>query len=435
MTTISIAMVAALAAATYLSAINLALLSVSRSAIHRRLEERGRPHAATWLDDRLDDAVLATSLLRMTARVTFLALVLAQRVGLTAEAVVHWSDLVIAAGISIALLWLVSTVLSTAIARYAGVSLIVLNLPLLRGLVWLCTPLTQGSRLVDEAVRRLAGADARPDSGVEEELLRSIEDTHRDGGLDEESAEMLENVVAFRQTDVGQIMTPRTDIQGIELTDNLDSIIEQIEEEGHSRIPVYKDNLDHIVGILYVKDLLHHLRRDRASFRLQPILRQPIVVPETKPVHELLREFQHSEVHMAIVIDEYGGTAGLVTIEDVLEEIVGEIRDEHEPVRDEEPTLSRLDESHAEVDGRYRVDDLNAQIELGLPEDEDFDTVAGFMLARLGRVPQIGESIETDHARFTVLAGTATHIRRIGIKLLEPAAVNGPRVKEPTTER
>ena len=430
MTTVTIAMIAVLAAATYLSAVNLALLSVSRSAIHRRLEQRGRPHAADWLDDRLDDAVLATSLLRMTARVAFLALVLAERVGLTAESVLHWSDLVIAAGISIGLLWLFSTVLSTALARYAGVSLIVMNLPMLRALVWLCTPLTSASQLVDEAVRRLAGADATPDSGVEEELLRSIEDTHREGGLDEEAAEMLENVVAFRQTDVGQIMTPRTDIQGIQLTDQLDSIIEQIEEEGHSRIPVYKDNLDHIVGILYVKDLLHHLRKDRASFRLQPVLRQPIVVPETKPVHELLREFQHSEVHMAIVIDEYGGTAGLVTIEDVLEEIVGEIRDEHEPAHDDAPTLRKLDELRAEVDGRYRVDDLNVQLELGLPEDEDYDTVAGFMLAKLGRVPRIGESIETDHARYTVLAGTPTHIRRIGIELSEPALANVPRAKD-----
>jgi putative hemolysin len=152
------------------------------------------------------------------------------------------------------------------------------------------------------------------------------------------------------------------------------------------------------------------------DFKLEPLLRKPIVVPETKPVRELLSDFQRSEVHMAIVIDEYGGTAGLATIEDVLEEIVGEIHDEHEPGEDDEPTFVRLDDAHVEVDGRYRIDDLNEELELELPEEEEYDTVAGYLLAQFGRVPEEGETVEANGATFTALKTTPTHIQKIGIE-------------------
>ena len=190
---------------------------------------------------------------------------------------------------------------------------------------------------------------------------------------------MIENIVEFRSTDVGEVMTPRTDIEGIELTDDLEAIREFIVRVGHSRIPIYAENLDHIRGVLYVKDLIPFLGRDCDGFHLEPLLRQPLRVPETKPLRDLLSEFKRSEVHMAIVIDEYGGTAGLVTIEDVLEEIVGEIHDEHEPDDVDEPTLDVVDDTHAEVDGRFHIDDLNERLGLTLPENEDYDTIAGFL--------------------------------------------------------
>ena len=226
---------------------------------------------------------------------------------------------------------------------------------------------------------------------------------------------MLENVVEFRTTDVGEIMTPRTDVEGIEHTDDLHEIRKIVLESGRSRIPVYEENIDHILGILYVKDLVAFFGEEDESFNLLSILRQPIVVPDTKPVQELLGDFQRSEVHMAVVIDEYGGTAGIVTIEDVIEEIVGEIRDEHDDAEPDEPKLVRVNDGLVEVDGRYNIDDLNDELSWELPEDEEYDTLAGFVLAHLGHVPEVGEVLEAFAKRFTTLEASATQINRISI--------------------
>ena len=256
------------------------------------------------------------------------------------------------------------------------------------------------------------------DKDVEEQLLRSIEHSQREGGIPAEAAEMLENVVDLSSTDVGEVMTPRTDIEGIELTNNLAEIRAFVLESGHSRIPVFEENLDQILGILYVKDLVAYLGAEANGFSLKSILRKPIVVPDTKPVQELLADFQTSEVHMAVVIDEYGGTSGLVTIEDVLEEIVGEIRDEHDDADADEPELHRVSETTFEVDGRFNLDDLNDELDIALPEDEEYDTVAGFLLANLGHVPRVGEELETQNMRFKTLQATPTQIDRVSIELL-----------------
>jgi CBS domain containing-hemolysin-like protein len=418
--------VVVLGLATWASAVVRALLQVSRSALEERLGAQGREERGVWLFEHLDDAQHSVSLLRLVLRLAVFALVLVQFTGTGEDARLGWPDLAIACCVTAALLWVFSTVLAAALARHASVGLVTGVLPALRILTIALLPFTRGLRFVDEAVRRLSGANLRePDEQAEAELLRSIGDTHREGGLDEKAATLLENVVEFSTTDVGEVMTPRTDIDGIELTDDLASIRNFITEVGHSRIPVYEKDLDHIVGVLYVKDLIEYLGEEAENFSLRPILRKPIIVPETKPVGELLGDFQRGEVHMAIVIDEYGGTAGLATIEDVLEEIVGEIQDEHDPEQAEVPTLHAIDETRLEVDGRYHIDDLNEELGLGLPEDEEFDTIAGFVLATLGRVPSVGESFESDSARFTTLAATATHVSRVGIELLAPA--NGER--------
>jgi CBS domain containing-hemolysin-like protein len=412
---------AALAAGTYLSALKLALVQSSRAALCSAMEESGRGRAAGWLARRYDAAVFAVSLLRMVARVAFFMLVLAQVVDLRAgAAALTWPDLFVSGLISVTLLWLFTSVLGGSVARHSGDRLVASGLGAIRVMTWTCFPVTWAVSFVDEAVRRLVGAT--PHTDEPQELLRSIEETHRGGGLDEESASMLENVVGFTSTDVAEIMTPRMDIQGLELADDLPTIGRFLARCGHSRIPVYRDSLDHIVGILYVKDLVRYLGRDTKDFRLEPLLRQPIFVPETKPVRELLGDFRRSEVHMAIVVDEYGGTEGLVTIEDVLEEIVGEIRDEHEGGDEAAPALHAVDERRAEVDGRYRVGDLNQRLGLDLPEDQDFDTIGGFVLAALGHVPAVGETFEAHGARFTALATAPTHVRKVGIELLSAPA-------------
>jgi putative hemolysin len=414
----------ALLLASYFSALNIALMAMSRHSLQRRFEARNRAAAGHWLADRLSAAISMTALLRTASRLSFYALVLIGFTGLGDGSQLLMSHLIWSGFIALGLLWLFTSILSTAIARHIGLELLIVSTGPLRVITTLGNPLKHITLLVDEAVKRLTGANLDQEDEAEAQLLRSIEETHLQGGLDEEAATLLENVVEFGSTDVGEVMTPRTDIDGIELTDDLPAVRKLIIEAGHSRIPVYEGNLDNILGILYVKDLVPYLGEDASDFKLEPLLRKPIVVPETKPVRELLADFQRSEVHMAIVIDEYGGTAGLATIEDVLEEIVGEIHDEHEPGEDDEPSLTRIDETHAEVDGRFRIDDLNEELEIELPEEEEYDTIAGFMLAQFGRVPEDGEWFESHNARFTALSASATHIQKVGIELLEPVPSN-----------
>ena len=419
------AIILALVVATYLSALSMALRSMSRLALQRRLEPVDRVVAGQWLVDHLDPVEMFTSLAKICFRVGIFVLVLVEFIGVGESAKLEPLPLFGSFALTVLLLWLFTAVLASALAKYAGTDLIVISLRLLRAFGVLGIPIAWLVGFVDEAVKRLAGVNLDEASEAEAELLLSIEESQLEGGLDEEAAILLENVVEFRNTDVGEVMTPRTDIEGIEETDDLASIRSFIIDAGHSRIPVYRKNLDQIAGILYVKDLVPFLGEDASGFKLEPLLRQPIVVPESKPVRELLNEFQRSEIHLAIVIDEYGGTAGLVTIEDVLEEIVGEIHDEHEPDDEKEPELVSLDDTHAEVDGRFHIDDLNERLRLDLPEDDDYDTVAGFVLAQLGRVPKVGDAFETHDARFTALAATPTHVTRIGLELLSTAARNG----------
>ncbi|MFO0874489.1 MAG: hemolysin family protein [Phycisphaerales bacterium] len=411
-----------LVATTYLAALNRSLIQVSASLLERRLVERGQAHASTWAPPRLAMLAQGIALLRTFGRVGFLAIILAEFVGVGEAVPLTFGNLVLSVVVAALLLWLFTSVVASAIADHADVALVAESIPVLRAAHVITLPLSWLVGGVDEAVRRLVGADRGADQ-VSDELLRSIEDTQRQGGLDPSAAALLENVVQFTETTVGAVMTPRTEVQGLAYTDDLAAIRAAIVEDGHSRIPVYRESLDDIVGILYVKDLVRYLGEEPEQFRLRPILREPIRVPETKRVSELLKDFQRSEVHLAIVIDEYGGTSGLVTIEDVLEEIVGEIRDEHEPHDDDEAELRRVSDRVAELDGRYRIDDLNASLGLELPDDDGFDTVAGMLLAHFGRVPEPGEFIDASGAKFTVLEATPTQIVRIRVDLPEVPAV------------
>jgi putative hemolysin len=416
----------ALCLATYLAALNLSLMNMSRAALQQEVTDRGRPSAADWLFEQHDSAMLATALCRTLVRMSIYILVLAALIGLRDQAVlVTWSGLIAAGLISAAGIWFTTIVLGTAIARHFSTKLIASNLSILHAITLVCRPLSKAGLLVDRIFAKLSRV--RNHEEAEAELLQSLEDVQREGGLDIQSAEMIENVVEFNNTEASQVMTPRTEIEGIEYTDNLGTIRAFINNAGHSRIPVFRGTVDNIIGILYLKDLIKYLGKDASDFRLAPVLRQPIVVPETKPVRELLNVFQHGEVHLAIVIDEYGSTAGIVTIEDVLEQIVGDIRDEHEPEEDTRAGIQTIDDTHAEVDGGYRIHELNEMLHLNLPENGDYDTVAGYVLAHWGRVPTVGETFEAHRARFTALAATPTHLRRIGIELLQPApaAANG----------
>ena len=194
-------------------------------------------------------------------------------------------------------------------------------------------------------------------------------------------------------------------------------MVESVIESGHTRVPVYDKTRDDIVGILYSKDLLPELAKgpDEPRRPLAELLRKPLFVPETKPVDDLLQWFQKSRTHIAVVLDEYGGVSGLVTIEDVLEEIVGEIDDEYD--QESEDEIRKIDDDTCEALGRAHVDEINEAMGFDLPENEDFDTIGGFVFAEFGRVPAVGESITwQDAVRVTVLEASRRRVNRVRLE-------------------
>lgn len=399
----------------WVATIERAMLMTSPLELRHEMEIKGTPQRGIWIEKEYESTLQALLLVKMSCFsfmiLCFLFLIDSRPISL--------QGYVISACISGAIFWITSSVISSAIARAVPVASVLKSWYIIR-LVSLLNPIynwwVEGWA---EIARRLTGANLKQSdtNTVEEQLLRSIEHSQREGGIPAEAAEMLENVVDLSDTDVGEIMTPRTEIEGIELTNDISEIRKFVLESGRSRIPIFEENLDQILGILYVKDMIGFLGAEAKDFELKSILRKPIVVPDTKSVQELLADFQTSEVHMAVVIDEYGGTAGLVTIEDVLEEIVGEIRDEHDDGESDEPELLRINETTVEVDGRYNLDDINDALELELPEDEEYDTIAGFMLAQLGHVPSVGERIETHGVTITASEVSETQIIRLSIDI------------------
>lgn len=246
---------------------------------------------------------------------------------------------------------------------------------------------------------------------TEEELRHLLDVGAEAGAIEEDEKQIIRNVISFGDTDVRRVMTPRTEMQAGAIGLELPELLELIVDSGHSRIPIFEGSVDNVIGIVHVKDLLPFLARGQRAVDLRGVMRLPLLVPENKPIDELLEELRRSNIQLAIVQDEYGGTAGLVTIEDLLEELVGEIKDEYdtdEPDTDE-PSIKTLDANTALIDGRTGIDDLNEQMGLALPH-EDFDTVGGFVFGLFGRQPGEGDAVGHDGMEFVV---TKTDGRRI----------------------
>ncbi|MGO9109850.1 MAG: hemolysin family protein [Thermoguttaceae bacterium] len=300
--------------------------------------------------------------------------------------------------------------------------------PVLWGASFLLVPLALLAHVVDVALHRLAGRNlAAPDEESFEEDIRSIvSEGHREGLLEEEAREMIEGVIELGDADVSQIMTPRTDMLSIPASLSWEEMLAQVIDAGHTRIPVYGRNRDDILGILHTKDLLPELSHGpgQRADHWTKLLRQPVFVPETKPIDALLQELQRSRNHMVVVLDEYGGVSGLVTMEDVLEEIVGEIVDEYDPAHVE--GVRELGPGACEAMGRVHIDEINERLGLGLPEDADYDTIGGFVFNELGHIPTTGEDLIWHNVRITVLDATRRRIERVRIEVLDAAGLPTP---------
>ncbi len=247
---------------------------------------------------------------------------------------------------------------------------------------------------------------------TEEELRMLVEAGEEEGVIEEEEKEMIHSIFDFTDTVARQVMKPRTDMKAAPITSSLDELLDLITSTGHSRIPIYEENIDSVVGVVHAKDLLPILRQDKRLFDIRAVMRPAYYIPETKDVDELLTEFKKGNIQMAIVRDEYGGTAGLVTVEDLLEEIVGEIRDEYDI---EEPLIQVIDEDHAIVNARMNVDDLNEQMDLDIPESEEYETIGGFVFDLFGHQPNEGETVSYSNLDFTVHEIDAGRVSTIAV--------------------
>jgi len=244
------------------------------------------------------------------------------------------------------------------------------------------------------------------------------------GIIERDEKEMISSVFEFGDTLVREVMVPRPDIVAISLAMSLDAVLKLVREDGHSRFPVYDGSLDKIVGILYVKDLLMRYEEMRGSYNLAKLLRQTCFVPETKKLDDMLREFQKRKMHLAVVVDEYGGVSGLVTIEDLLEEIVGEIVDEYD--QDELAPIIRVESGVFNVDARYGIADLEGELGIKL-EYEDSETVSGYVLEKLGRIPRRDEKLDEPEACFQVTELKGNRILRLRVTKKQPAQTDtGP---------
>ncbi len=392
-----------------------ALRSFSRARLEEALERKGRLAELPRLSRHHGNLLQMTRSLHIASVVALVVLVEVWATGRFGPGVGGW---LIGGAVAAVVGVVVAGVIPLAWANVAAENVLATVLPACHLCRAILTPVLVVFRMMDGLVRRLAGVpkDAAPGSDIEEEIVSAADEGEREGAIEEDQVDMIENVLKFRRADASQIMTPRTDMVSLDAKQSVEAARRLIAESGYSRIPATKGNLDTIVGILYAKDLLDRAAADNAEhLTVEDVMRGALFVPETKPLDELLREFQVNKVHMAVVLDEYGGTSGLVTIEDVLEEIVGEIVDEYEP---EPPKSIRRVAEHAfEVEARVHIDELNDELNVDLPENDDYETVGGFVLSRLGYIPKAGESLEHNRLRITVLEAGVRRIMRLRIEL------------------
>ena len=238
------------------------------------------------------------------------------------------------------------------------------------------------------------------------------------GTIEDEEHELIHSIVGFKTLSVSEIMTPRVDMVAVSSESDFKEVVNEITKTGRSRIPLYKDDLDDIIGIIYAKDLLPYFKNAelRKNLSLAKLARKPMFIPKTKMIDDLMHDFQEKKMHIAIVVDEYGGTAGLVSLEDIIEEIIGEIRDEYDK---EENSITKVDINNYIVLGRLSIDELKETLDIDINTDEaEYDTIAGLVLNYAGQIPKEGYSFEFENHRFTVKEVLNKRIKKVQIEKL-----------------
>ena len=291
-------------------------------------------------------------------------------------------------------------------------------LPVITAASWLLLPV---AFLIRRIFAGRAPGPEKPAEATEQEVRAYIDVGRQEGILEKEEEKLLMSIVDFGDTRVREVMTPRTDIVWIDVASSLTLLFDLFVESKYSRIPIVRGSIDTVVGVVHVKDALQAIRSG-ANRSIAELMREANFVPETKKVSELLREFQRRHLWMAIVVDEYGGVSGLVTVEDLLEEIVGEISDEHE---DEREPISKAGESAYSVSGKAKIEVVRDLFGRG-PEEEEFTTVGGLLTSRLGHIPKPGETHRESGLRFTVEEADRRRVHRVRIEPVSPVSAREP---------
>lgn len=245
----------------------------------------------------------------------------------------------------------------------------------------------------------------------EEEIKKVIDAGSRSGAIDKTEHELIKSILQFSDITAKEIMVPRPDIVALDISMPRDILMNKVIEEGYSRLPVYKNNIDQIIGVIYSKDLINLLEH-RELIVLQDIIRPPYFVPESKKISQLLREFQQNKIHLGIVIDEFGGTEGIITMEDIIEEIVGDIMDEYDEVK---KSVEQASDGSVIVDAAISISEFNSQFRNQLPQASEYETLAGYLQTITGKVPEINEEIKIDNFIFMILTKSARRIRQVKV--------------------
>jgi CBS domain containing-hemolysin-like protein len=269
---------------------------------------------------------------------------------------------------------------------------------------------------------RFKKRDIKHPDDIEKEIQSILEAGEERGFITRQEGEMIESIFEFKDTLAREIMVPRVDITCVSQDSSIADIIGVSLDRGHSRLPIFKDNIDHIQGILLAKDLLEFWNKPDSEIDLTKVLRPAFFIPEAKKISDLLRDFVEKKIQIAIVIDEYGGTSGLITIEDILEEIVGEIYDEYDT---QEPRLVAQEDGSVIVDARLEIENLADHFGIEVPEGE-FESVGGLMIHHLGKVPQVNDTVYTQDLELTVTAADERRVKQIRVRAIEMPSAEIP---------
>ncbi|KAA3661587.1 MAG: HlyC/CorC family transporter, partial [Calditrichaeota bacterium] len=376
----------------------LSISQINRSDLDP--EEKKKLYRLTKLNDRMQEiliAILIGNTIANLAAATIAALMAASFAQLW-----HLNETMVLA-IEVVIVTMVLLILSELLPKLLAVKNPLRFASAISGVmsayINLIRPLTYILDIFTKLVQKIPGIGRSSIPFRKEELLTLVEVGEEKGTLEKEEREMISSIFEFRDTQVKEIMVPRIDIVAVEQNTTLVELIELIKKKGHTRIPIYDTSIDKVLGILHAKDLLPFLNRKNEKIDFAQLARPLIYVPEYKMIDDLLRDFQREQLHMAIVVDEYGGTAGLVTLEDVLEEIVGEIQDEydHEP-----PLFRKIDDRTVVVNAKIDLHDLNRELDFDLPTDEGFESLGGFIFSLTGAVPSENQEITYNGYKFIV---------------------------------